>query len=225
MRFYKSQWWLLKVWNVRYIIGDVMYLIWPHLHKNWKTYFAFDVDKHIYDSSMNSRRVVIKNASGSLKNKWRMLKHFNSRVDRATRVVVTCYVLHNYCFEWSAFEPSPPNVATLQENFQGFEDKLPTINEEEIAKVEGKKLKFALFEQWLINNPIKESKLFTCITIWPLSSFLFREAIFLIFSLKSCEHIDCQIVDSINKMFARNHLWILNQWVQFNHVENLYTWC
>jgi hypothetical protein len=178
MRFYKSQWWLLKVWNVRYIIGDVMYLIWPYLHKNWKTYFAFDVDKHIYDSSMNSRRVVIKNAFGSLKNKWRMLKHFNSRVDRATRVVVACYVLHNYCFEWGAFEPSPPNVATFQENLQGFEDKLPTINEEEIAKVEGKKLKFALFEQWLINNPIKESKLFTCITIWPLSSFYLGKQFF-----------------------------------------------
>jgi hypothetical protein len=45
-------------------------------------------------------------------------------------------------------------VTTLQENLQGFGDKLPTINEGEIAKVQGKKLKIALFEQWLIDNPI-----------------------------------------------------------------------
>ncbi len=139
---------------MHYIIGDVMYLIQPYLHKNGKTYNALDVDKHMYDSSMNSRRVVIKNAFGSLQNKWRMLKHFNSRVDRATRVVVACYVLHNYCFKWGGLEPSPPNVTTLQENLQGFGDKLPTINEGEIAKVQGKKLKIALFEQWLIDNPI-----------------------------------------------------------------------
>jgi hypothetical protein len=74
-----------------------MYRIRPYLHKNWKTHSALDVDKHIYDFSMNSRRAVIKNAFGSLKNKWHMLKHFNSKVDRATRVVVF-YVLRNYCF-------------------------------------------------------------------------------------------------------------------------------
>lgn len=81
-----------------------------------------------------------------LKNKY-MFKHFNSKVDRATRVVVAYYVLHNYCLKWSALEPSPPNVITLQENLQGFGDKLPTIGEREIAKVEGKKLKIVLFEQ------------------------------------------------------------------------------
>ncbi len=84
-----------------------------------------------------------------------MLKHFNSKVHQTTRVVVACYVFHNYCLKWDALEPSPPNVATLQENLQGFGDKLPTISEGEVAKVEGKKFKIALIEQWLIDNPIK----------------------------------------------------------------------
>jgi len=57
---------------------------------------AIDVDKHIYyDSSMNLRRVFIKNAFGSLKNKWCTLRHYNSRVDKVV-IVVACYVLHNY---------------------------------------------------------------------------------------------------------------------------------
>jgi hypothetical protein len=43
---------------------------------------------------------------------------------------------------------------------------LPTIREGEIAKVEGEIFEVALFEQWLIHNPIEEY-IFTCITIWP----------------------------------------------------------
>jgi hypothetical protein len=41
------------------------------------------MDKIRYDFNMNKNKVVIKNAFGSLKNKWTILKHFNSRVDRA----------------------------------------------------------------------------------------------------------------------------------------------
>ncbi len=33
--------------------------------------------------NMNKTKVAIKNAFDSLKNKWRTLKHFNSRMDRA----------------------------------------------------------------------------------------------------------------------------------------------
>jgi hypothetical protein len=86
---------------------------------------------------MNLRRVVIKNAFGSLKNKWHILKHFNLTIVSATRVTVACCVLHSYCFKWGALESNPPNVATLQDNFQGFGGKLPRIREGEIAKVEG----------------------------------------------------------------------------------------
>jgi hypothetical protein len=46
---------------------------------------------------MNSERVVIEMAFGSLKNRWRILKNFNSRVDKAARITVACCWLHNYC--------------------------------------------------------------------------------------------------------------------------------
>jgi hypothetical protein len=49
------------------LIGDATYLICTYLQKNWKTYNPTNVDKIGYDSNMNSKRVVIENAFGSLK--------------------------------------------------------------------------------------------------------------------------------------------------------------
>ncbi len=74
------------------------------------------MDKQKYDSSMNLGRVIIENAFGSLKNGWRILKHFSSKVDRVARVVVACCVLHNYCLEWGARKLGPPNVVVAQDN-------------------------------------------------------------------------------------------------------------
>ncbi len=82
------------------------------------------MDKPKYDSSMNSGKVIIENAFGSLKNRWHILRHFSSKVDRVVRVVVACCVLHNYCLRWSAPKLGPPNVVAAQENFQGFGDRL-----------------------------------------------------------------------------------------------------
>jgi hypothetical protein len=138
------------------ISSDVIYPIQPYLQKNLKTCNVVDVDMYRYDFNMNLRRVVIENAFGSLKNRWHILRHFNLKVDRVVKVVIACCVLHNYCFEWGTFELGPPNVATPQDNLQGFGDKLPIVREGEITKVEGEKLKIALFEQWLIDNPIEK---------------------------------------------------------------------
>ncbi len=52
-----------------YIIGDVTYPIQPYLQKNWKTHNAIDVKKHEYVSNMNSKKVIIENAFGSLKTR------------------------------------------------------------------------------------------------------------------------------------------------------------
>ncbi len=51
------------------------------------------LNKHKYVCSVNSKKVIIENAFGSLKTKWHILKHFNSRVDRATKVVVIYCIL------------------------------------------------------------------------------------------------------------------------------------
>ncbi len=78
------------------------------------------------------------------------------KVDIVIKLVIACCVSHNYCLKWGAPELGPPNVATPQDNLQGFGDKLPTVKRRKITKVKGEKLKIALFEQWLIDNPIEK---------------------------------------------------------------------
>jgi hypothetical protein len=75
------------------------------------------VDKIKYVYNMNSRKVVIESAFGSLMNKWHILKIFNSRVNRALRITIVCCVLRNFCINWCALMPRPPNVLTSSNNF------------------------------------------------------------------------------------------------------------
>jgi hypothetical protein len=44
----------------------------------------------MYDSCMNSGRVVIENAFGIFKNRWTVLKQFNMKVDIIARVTIAC---------------------------------------------------------------------------------------------------------------------------------------
>jgi hypothetical protein len=52
-----------------FFINDVTYLIHTYLQKNWKFHNPIDVDKIKYDSNMNLKKVVIKNAFNFLKNR------------------------------------------------------------------------------------------------------------------------------------------------------------
>lgn len=50
-----------------YLIGDSAYAIMTYLQKNWRSLQY--IEKKRYDSAMNSERVVIEIAFGSLKNR------------------------------------------------------------------------------------------------------------------------------------------------------------
>jgi hypothetical protein len=63
--------------------------------KNWKTKYPLDVDKKRFDDVMHTRKVVIKNAFESLKNRWHILTHFNFRVNQVVPIKVACCVFHN----------------------------------------------------------------------------------------------------------------------------------
>jgi len=78
------------------------------------------VDKIRYDSNMNSRRVVIKNAFVSLINRWRIWKHFNSKVDKASLITIAYCVFHNYSEMWGAPEPRLANARIKGDNLMGF---------------------------------------------------------------------------------------------------------
>jgi len=61
-------------------------------------------------------RVVIKNAFVSLINRWRILKHFNSKVDQTSLITIACCVLHNYYEMWGALEPRFANARIRGDN-------------------------------------------------------------------------------------------------------------
>ncbi len=119
---------------------DIAYSIWPYLNKK-KNHKPNDMDKIKYVYDMNSRRVVIASAFGSLMNKWHIFRLFNSRVNRASKITIVCVVLHNFCINWGAPIPRPPNVSTSSNNFQGFKNRLPTFR---VGKILNVKLRFML---------------------------------------------------------------------------------
>ena len=138
-----------------YLIGDAAYPIRTYLIKNWKA--PNDLQKKRFDHSMNSGRVVIEQAFGSLKNRWRILKHFNSRVDRAASVTIACCWLHNYCEMMNQPEPHVANVDLRRDPLVGFGNaRLAMDREGDFAKRQGEILRQRLFRQWVIENPNDE---------------------------------------------------------------------
>jgi hypothetical protein len=78
---------------------------------------------------MNSRRVIIKNVFGSLKNKWRIMKNLNDCVNRALPITITC-VLHNYCEMRKFKKPGHLNDAIKKDNLARFIiDRLPILRD------------------------------------------------------------------------------------------------
>ncbi len=78
------------------------------------------MDKIIYDSDINSRRVIIENAFGSLKNRWQILKRFNSRVDKTSPITIACCVLDNYFEMWGALTLGLANARIKGDNLIGL---------------------------------------------------------------------------------------------------------
>jgi hypothetical protein len=136
-----------------YLIGDSPYPLCTYLQKSWKSHNSNDVNKKRYDNSMNFARVIIENVFWSLKNRWWILKNFNSSVNRAPTIAIACFVLHNYCEMWKIPKPGCVNDAERRNNLARYKvDRLPTLRDGKQAKQEGELMKNALFEQWLIDH-------------------------------------------------------------------------
>ena len=107
-----------------------------------------------FDSSVNSGRVVIEQAFGSLKNRWRILKGFNMSVDKAALVTLTCCVLHNYCEIHRQRVPLPAHVRLQRDPYVGFHvGRMQLPCEGLAAKLAGEAMRDILFASWLERNP------------------------------------------------------------------------
>ncbi len=79
--------------------------------------------------------MIFENVFGFLKNQCRILKIFNSNVNRVFVVVIIYYVFHNYYEMWKIQELDRVNDAIRKDNLVGFRSvRLSTLKDGEQAK-------------------------------------------------------------------------------------------
>ena len=99
-------------------------------------------------------RVVIEQAFAALKNCWHILKGFNMSVDKASTIILACWVLHNYCELHRQLVPIPANIHLQHGPYVGFHvGRMQLPREGLVAKLQGEAMREILFRSWLERNP------------------------------------------------------------------------
>ena len=65
-----------------------------------------------FNFKLSSTRMVVENAFGDLKNRFRRTQNINSTIKKAINIVTTCCVLHNICITNGDLNVEP-NIANL----------------------------------------------------------------------------------------------------------------
>uniref|UniRef100_A0A3Q3EJ22 DDE Tnp4 domain-containing protein n=1 Tax=Labrus bergylta TaxID=56723 RepID=A0A3Q3EJ22_9LABR len=101
-----------------YIVGDAAYPLTSWLMKPFQDNGHLTRQQQLYNHKTSKARVVVENAFGRLKGRWRCLQKRNDcSLDRVKSMVITCCVLHNLCEsldeeyreEWGLPPPLPQN--------------------------------------------------------------------------------------------------------------------
>jgi hypothetical protein len=97
--------------------------------------------------------VVIEQAFGTLKNRWRILKAFNMSVEKTVLVTLACCVLRNYCEIHNQRVPIPGDVRLRRDPHVEFHvGRMQLPHEGVVAKIAGEKMRDVLFSSWLERN-------------------------------------------------------------------------
>ncbi|KAL1482585.1 hypothetical protein MTO96_033693 [Rhipicephalus appendiculatus] len=84
----------------QYQLGDAAYSIREHLLTPYKDYGAMTDTQTFYNKCHCSTRVIIENAFGRLKQRFRQLRYIEFQtVDKITQFIIACCALHNICID------------------------------------------------------------------------------------------------------------------------------
>ncbi|KAL1481745.1 hypothetical protein MTO96_034243 [Rhipicephalus appendiculatus] len=86
--------------NKYHLLGDAAYAIREHLLTPFKDYGNMTRSQTLYNKSHSVTRVIIENAFGLLKQRFRQLRYVEfETVDKITKFIMSCCVLHNLCLD------------------------------------------------------------------------------------------------------------------------------
>ena len=83
-----------------HIIGDSAFVVSPYMLVPFKNYGALHPKERNYNKKLSKTRVVIENAFGLLKGRFRRLKYIDSNIENWYKIVVAACVLYNICLDF-----------------------------------------------------------------------------------------------------------------------------
>ncbi|KAH7938114.1 hypothetical protein HPB49_020177 [Dermacentor silvarum] len=91
---------ILSFLCVYHIVGDAAYPFREHLMTPIRDYGNLDCSDRAFNARLSGTRVLIENAFGDLKNRFRQLHRLDMwTVDNMSKFIISCCVLHNLCIE------------------------------------------------------------------------------------------------------------------------------
>ncbi|XP_070549934.1 uncharacterized protein [Ptychodera flava] len=80
------------------LLGDPAYQLQKHLMKPYSDTGSLTADENYFNRRLSRARMVIENAFGHLKGRWRcLLKRHDCVLDMIPTIVASCCILHNLC--------------------------------------------------------------------------------------------------------------------------------